>query len=142
MSSKSKDDDGDNSIKDTEKEHNKTSVVELLDALISHMNAIRSVFKVMILSSFILAPLSLMFAPVLVIHPFFIQRILFRFPDVGVFLLFFIGVSIMLASMWLYIGLSEQRFFSNWDKKFSRYTSLKNQLDKETRRTIDRKIDL
>jgi hypothetical protein len=131
MSSKSKDDDADNSIKDTEKEHNKTSVVELLDALISHMNAIRSVFKVMILSSFILAPLSLMFAAVLVIHPFFIQRILFRFPDVGVFLLFFIGVSIMLASMWLYIGLSEQRFFSNWDKKFSRYTSLKNQLDKE-----------
>ena len=131
MSSKSKDNDGDNSIKDTEKDHNKTSVVELLDALLSHMNAIRSVFKVMILSSFILAPLSLMFAAVLVIHPFFIQRILFRFPDVGVFLLFFIGVSIMLASMWLYIGLSEQRFFSNWDKKFSRYTSLKNQLDKE-----------
>jgi hypothetical protein len=131
MSSKSKDNDGDNSIKDTEKEHNKTSVVELLDALISHMNAIRSVFKVMILSSFILAPLSLMFAAVLVIHPFFIQRILFRFPDVGIFLLFFIGISIMLASMWLYIGLSEQRFFSNWDKKFSRYTSLKNLLDKE-----------
>ena len=131
MSSKSKDNDGDNSIKDTEKDHNKTSVVELLDALLSHMNAIRSVFKVMILSSFILAPLSLMFAAVLVIHPFFIQRILFRFPDVGVFLLFFIGVSIMLASMWLYIGLSEHRFFSNWDKKFSRFTSLKNQLDKE-----------
>ena len=131
MSSKGKDNDGDNSIKDTEKEHSKTSVVELLDALISHMNAIRSVFKVMILSSFILAPLSLMFAAVLVIHPFFIQRILFRFPDVGVFLLFFIGVSIMLASMWLYIGLSEQRFFSNWDKKFTRYTSLKNQLDRE-----------
>jgi hypothetical protein len=131
MSSEGNKNDGDNSIKDTEKEHNKTSVVELLDALISHMNAVRSVFKVMTLSSFILAPLSLMFAAVLVIHPFFIQRILFRFPDVGFFLLFFIGVSIMLASMWLYIGLSEQRFFSNWDKKFSRYTSLKNQLDKE-----------
>jgi hypothetical protein len=123
--------DSNNSTKDTEKDQKKASVIELLDALISHMNAIRSVFKVMILSSFILAPLSLMFAAVLVIHPFFIQRILFRFPDVGVFLLFFIGVSIMLASMWLYIGLSEQRFFSNWDKKFSRYTSLKNQLDKE-----------
>jgi hypothetical protein len=131
MSSEGNKNDGDNSIKDTEKEHNKTSVVELLDALISHMNAVRSVFKVMILSSFILAPLSLMFAAVLVIHPFFIQRIMFRFPDVGFFLLFFIGVSIMLASMWLYIGLSEQRFFSNWDKKFSRYTLLKNQLDKE-----------
>jgi hypothetical protein len=123
--------DSNNSTKDTEKDHKKTSVIELLDALISHMNAIRSVFKVMILSSFILAPLSLILAGVFVIHPFFMHRILFRIPEVGIFLLFFIGVSIMLASMWLYIGLSEQRFFSNWEKKFSSYTSLKNQLDKE-----------
>jgi|ERR1700745_3109700 hypothetical protein len=121
--------DAKNSVK--VKESDKMSVVEVLDELIFHMNSTRTVFKIMILSSFILAPLSLMLAGVLVIHPFFMHRILFRFPDIGVFLLFFIGVSIMLASMWLYIGLSEQRFFSNWDKKFSRYTSLKNQLDKE-----------
>jgi hypothetical protein len=119
--------DANNSIK----KKDKTSIVEVLDELIFHMNSTRTVFKIMILSSFILAPLSLMLAGVLVIHPFFMHRILFRFPEIGVFLLFFIGVSIMLASMWLYIGLSEQRFFSNWDKKFSRYTSLKNQLDKE-----------
>jgi MFS superfamily sulfate permease-like transporter len=112
-SSDGNDNDSNNSIKD----QNKTSVVELLDELISHMNTTRSV--------------SLMLAAVFVIHPFFMNRILFRIPDVGFFLLFFIGVSIMLASMWLYIGLSEQRFFSNWDKKFTRYTSLKNQLDKE-----------
>jgi hypothetical protein len=133
MSSKNKDNHGDNSIKDIQGGHTKTSVVELLDVLISHMNTTRGVFKVMIVSSIILAPLSLMLASVFVIHPFFMNRILYRFPDVGVFLLFFIGVSIMLASMWLYIGLSEQRFFSNWDKKFSRYISLKNQLDKELR---------
>ena len=117
--------DANNSIK----KKDKTRVVEVLDELIFHMNSTRTDFKIMILSSFILAPLSLMLAGVLVIHPFFMDRIWFRFPDIGVFLLFFIGVSIMLASMWLYIGLSEQRFFSNWDKKFSRYTSLKNQLD-------------
>jgi hypothetical protein len=138
MSSKNKDNDGNNSIKDIQGGHTKTSVVELLDVLISHMNTTRVVFKVMILSSIILAPLSLMLASVFVIHPFFMNRILYRFPDVGVFLLFFIGVSIMLASMWLYIGLSEQRFFSNWDKKFSRYISLKNQLDKELGEYVDR----
>ena len=120
-----------NDANNSVKEKDKTSVVEVLDELIFHMNSTRTVFKIMILSSFILAPLSLMLAGVLVIHPFFMHRILFRFPDIGLFLLFFIGVSIMLASMWLYIGLSEQRFFSSWDKKFSRYTSLKNQLDKE-----------
>jgi hypothetical protein len=133
MSSTDHSDDHDSNsiIRDTEKKQNKTSVVELLDELISHMNSTRSVFKIMILSSFILAPLSLMLATVFVIHPFFMHRILFRFPDIGIFLLFFIGVSIMLASMWLFIGLSEQKFFSNWDRKFKRYTSLKNQLDKE-----------
>src|SRR5436309_12056292 len=95
------------------------------------MNSTRSVFKVMILSSFILAPMSLILAGVIVIHPFFMNRIMFRLPEVGLFLLLFIGVTVMLASMWLYIGLSEQRFFSHWDKKFSKYMSLKKQVDRE-----------
>ncbi len=130
-SSDSNGNDSNNSIKNTEKDQNKTSIIEVLDELISHMNTTRNVFKVMILSSFILAPLSLILAGVFVIHPFFMHRILFRIPEVGIFLLLFIGVSIMLASMWLFIGLSEQRFFSNWDKKYNRYASLKKQLDKE-----------
>jgi len=120
-SSDSNGNDSNNSIKNTEKDQNKTSIIEVLDELISHMNTTRNVFKVMILSSFILAPLSLILAGVFVIHPFFMLRILFRIPEVGIFLLLFIGVSIMLASMWLFIGLSEQRFFSNWDKKYNRY---------------------
>jgi hypothetical protein len=125
-----KDNDASGSVKDAHEE-NKVSAPELLDELIMHMNSMRNVFKVMILSAFILAPISLMLAGVLVIHPFFLHRIFFRFPEVGVFLLFFIGVSMMLASMWLYIGLSEQRFFSNWDKKFARFTSLRDKLDRE-----------
>jgi hypothetical protein len=47
--------------------------------------------------------------------------------------LFFIVVSVILASIWLYMGLSEQRFFFNWNSKFIRYKFLKNQLDKESR---------
>ena len=129
-SSEGKDNDASGSVKDAHEE-NKVSAPELLDELILHMNSMRNVFKVMILSAFILAPISLMLAGVLVIHPFFLHRIFFRFPEVGVFLLFFIGVSTMLASMWLYIGLSEQRFFSNWDKKFARFTSLRDKLDRE-----------
>jgi hypothetical protein len=129
-SSEGKDNDASGSVKDAHEE-NKVSAPELLDELIMHMNSMRNVFKVMILSAFILAPISLMLAGVLVIHPFFLHRIFFRFPEVGVFLLFFIGVSMMLASMWLYIGLSEQRFFSNWDKKFARFTSLRDKLDRE-----------
>jgi hypothetical protein len=130
-SSEDKDADANKAKKEAENEQDKTSVPELLDELILHMNSIRSVFKVMILSSFILAPMSLILAGIIVIHPFFINRIMFRLPEVGLFLLLFIGVTVMLASMWLYIGLSEQRFFSNWDKKFSKYMSLKKQVDRE-----------
>jgi hypothetical protein len=130
-SSEANDADANKAKKETENEQDKTSVPELLDELILHMNSIRSVFKVMILSSFILAPMSLILAGIFVIHPFFINRIMFRLPEVGLFLLLFIGVTVMLASMWLYIGLSEQRFFSNWDKKFSKYMSLKKEVDRE-----------
>jgi hypothetical protein len=103
-SSEAKDTDPDKVKKEIEREQDKTSVPELLDELILHMNSVRSVFKVMILSSFILAPMSLILASIIVIHPFFMNRIMFRLPQVGVFLFIFIGVSVMLASMWLYIG--------------------------------------
>lgn len=130
-SSEAKDADANKVKKEPEREQDKISVPELLDELILHMNSVRSVFKVMILSSFILAPMSLILAGIVVIHPFFMNRIMFRLPQVGVFLFLFIGVSVMLASMWLYIGLSEQRFFSHWDKKFKKYKLSKKQADRE-----------
>ncbi|MGB8933662.1 MAG: hypothetical protein WCC17_00985 [Candidatus Nitrosopolaris sp.] len=131
MSSDASDTESNKSTNGTEKVQNKTSVIRLIDELVSHMNRTRGVFKVMILSSFILAPLCLMLTAVFTLHPFFLHRILFRFPHLGIFLLFFIGVSVILASIWLYMGLSERRFFSNWDSKYNRYKLLKRRLDKE-----------
>lgn len=110
---------------------NNVTVFELLDELISHMNTTKNIFTLLILSSFILAPIALIVAGIFVLHPFFLYRILFRLPAVGGILLLFISVSIMLASIWLYIGATEQRFFSQWNKKFSRYMSKRNQVDKE-----------
>jgi hypothetical protein len=69
-SSEGKDNDASGSIKDAQEE-DKISAPEVLDELIFHMNSMRNVFKVMILSAFILAPISLMLAGVLVIHRFF-----------------------------------------------------------------------
>ena len=115
----------------TEKVQNKTSVVHLIDELVSHMNRTRGLFKLMILSSFILAPLCLMLTAVFTLHPFFLHRILFKFPHLGIFLLFFIGVSVILSSIWLYMGLSERIFFTQWENKYNRYKLLKSRLDKE-----------
>lgn len=110
---------------------NNVTIFELLDDLISHMNTTKNIFTLLILSSFILAPIALVVAGIFVLHPFFLYRILFRLPAVGGILLLFISVSIMLASVWLFIGASEQRFFSHWNKKFNRYVSKRKQVDKE-----------
>jgi hypothetical protein len=131
MSSDASDPEPNNSTNGTEKVQNKSSVIQLIDELVSHMDRTKGVFKIMILSSFILAPLCLMLTAVFTIHPFLLHRILFRFPHLGIFLLFFIGVSVILASIWLYMGLSERSFFSNWENKYNRYKLLKRRLDKE-----------
>lgn len=111
--------------------NNNVTVFELLDELIFHMNTTKNIFTLLILSSFILAPIALIVAGILVLHPFFLYRILYRLPTVGGILLLFISVSIMLSSIWLFIGASEQKFFSQWNKKFSRYKSKRKQVDKE-----------
>jgi hypothetical protein len=131
MSSDAGETDSNNSTKRTEKSQDKASVVKLIDELVSHMNRTSGVFKMMIISSFILAPLCLMLTAVFLLHPFFLHRILFRFPHLGIFLLFFIAVSVILASIWLYMGLSERSFFSNWNNKYNRYKLMKSRLDKE-----------
>jgi hypothetical protein len=113
------------------KNKNNITIFEVLDELISHMNTTRNIFTLLILSSFILAPLALIVAGILILHPLFLYRILFRLPAIGGILLLFISVSIILASIWLFIGVNEQRFFSQWNKKFSRYMSKKRQVDKE-----------
>ncbi len=131
MSSDAVDADSNDSTNDKVKVQNKPNVIQLIDELVSHINRTRSVFKVMILSSFIPAPLCLMLTAVFIIHPFLMHRFLIRFPELGIFLLFFIGVSVILASIWLYMGLNERIFFSDWDNKYARYKLLKNRLDNE-----------
>jgi hypothetical protein len=131
MSSDASDVHSNNSTNRPEKPQDKSSVIQLIDELVSHMNRTRSVFRMMILSSFILAPLCLMLTAVFVLHPFFLHRIMFRFPHLGIFLLFFIAVSVILASIWLYMGLSERSFFSNWNDKYDRYKLMKSRLEKE-----------
>ena len=131
MSSDASDAESKNSTNHTEKVQKETRVIHLIDELVSHMNRTRGLFKLMILSSFVLAPLCLMLTAVFTLHPFFLHRILFRFPHLGIFLLFFIGVSVILSSIWLYMGLSERIFFSGWENKYNRYKLLKSRLDKE-----------
>ena len=43
----------------------------------------------------------------------------------------FIVISIAFAIILLFVAIKEYKFFSHWNKRFSKYKSLKDRVDKE-----------
>jgi hypothetical protein len=107
------------------------SIFEVLDELIYHLNTTKGSFTFMIVSSFILAPLALIVAAVFTFHPRFLLFLLDRVPEVGAILIIFVAITVILASVWLAIGIKERRFFASWNKRFGRFMSLKDKIDRE-----------
>lgn len=104
---------------------------EVLDDLIFHLNTTKSTYTFMIVSSFILAPLALIVAAIFTLYPRFLFLILDRVPQVGAILLIFVTITVILASIWLAVGIKERRFFSQWNRRFNRFMSLKDKIDRE-----------
>ncbi|HJS67827.1 MAG TPA: hypothetical protein VJ730_00250 [Nitrososphaera sp.] len=107
------------------------NIFEVLDELIFHLNTTKSMFTMLIVSSFILAPLAIIVAAVISIHPAFLGLILNRLPGVGLMIITFIGITVVLSAIWLAIGIKERAFFSAWNTRFSRFISLKERIDRE-----------
>lgn len=107
------------------------SIFQVLDDLIFHLNTTKSMFTLLIVSSFILAPAALVLAAVFVFNPEFLGLLLRRAPQLGTIIITLVGTSVILAAVWLFIGIRERRFFSRWNDRFSRFMSLKERIDKE-----------
>lgn len=178
------------------------SVFKVLDELVSHMYAFRNVAMLLIVSAFVLVPISLVIAVLLLSAPAFvtgpevhfigigmvnetggvinaekfngsympnqviIQKginitaggeivsihkgspdmmyvpagptkfmliggpFMHQVLDISTVIIIFIVVTIVLSSIYLFIGIKEYSFFSRWNKKFSRYMSLRDKVDK------------
>ncbi len=109
----------------------RNNIFEVLDELIFHLNTTRSMFTFLIVSSFILAPLAIIVAAVFAFNPRFLPFILARVPGVATIVIAFIVIVVVLASVWLAIGIKERAFFSAWNTRFSRFISLKERIDRE-----------
>lgn len=109
----------------------RNNIFEVLDELIFHLNTTKSMFTLLIVSSFILAPLALIVAAVITIHPAFLGLLLNRLPGVGTMIIAFIAITVVLAAVWLAIGMKERAFFSSWNTRFSRFMSLRESIDRE-----------
>lgn len=183
------------------KESERESIFKVLDELVSHMYTFRNVSMLLIVSAFVLVPISLVIAAMLLSAPAFVPGAevhfvgvgtlngtpgaigegglnasympneviiqkgvnitggaivtkhvgppdMFYLPagppkfmlsggpfmhqvlDISTVIIIFIVVSIVLSSIYLFIGIKEYNFFSRWNKKFSRYMSLRDKVDK------------
>ena len=106
-------------------------LLEVLDDLIFHLNTTKSTFSFLIVSSFIIAPLALIVAAVFVLHPRFLFFMLERLPQVATIIIIFLVISVILASTWLAIGIKERAFFSAWNRRFCRFMTLRERIDRE-----------
>lgn len=107
------------------------SIFEVLDELIFHLNTTKNMFTFLIVSSFILAPLAFAVAALIAVHPAFLATVMNRLPTVGMMIIAFITITVILAAVWLAIGIKERAFFSAWNTRFNRFISLKERIDRE-----------
>jgi len=112
-------------------ERRRNNIFEVLDQLIFHLNTTKSMFTLLIVSSFILAPLAIIVAAVITLHPAFLGLLLNRLPGVGTIIIAFIGITVVLSAVWLAIGIKERAFFSAWNTRFNRFISLRERIDRE-----------
>lgn len=107
------------------------SIFEVLDELIFHLNTTKSLFTFLIVSAFILGPLSLIVAGIFAVHPRLLFFLLQRAPEVGGIVILFLSLTVFMAITWLFIGIRERAFFSSWNQRFSSFMSLRARIDKE-----------
>ncbi len=114
-------------------------LLEMIDALILHINAERTWFNILVLTSILAAPISLFFTLSLLLHRRLVFIIFRVDPILGAISLIYFGIILIVASLWLAVGIREYTFLSKWNSRFKKYFSLKEQLDKELRKEFDEK---
>ena len=109
-------------------------LLEMIDNLILHINEERTWFNVLIATSILAAPISLLFTLYLLLHRRLVAFIFMRDPVLGITAIIYFVIVLVVSSLWLIVGLKEFNFISRWNSRFKRYFSLKERLDKELRK--------
>ena len=116
------------------------SLLEMIDSLISHINMERTWFNILVTTSILAAPISLFFTLLLLLHRRLVAFIFKTDPLLGITAIAYFAVILVVASLWLVVGLREHAFLSKWNSRFKKYFSLKEQLDKELRKEFEENL--
>jgi hypothetical protein len=112
-------------------------LLELIDRLILHINSERTWFNILIATSIFTSPIFILFTFYLLLHRKLIAYIFMRDPRLGVLATAYFAIIIIVSLLWLIVGIKEYKFLSKWNRRFRKYFSLKEQLDRELRKEFE-----
>jgi hypothetical protein len=106
----------------------RSNVLIQIDDLVERVNTVRKIFIGMSFSSIVLAPLSILLATFLLLHPSF-SRVLDSEDEFGYVLAVFLGIVISISSMWLGTGLRQHQALRSWNKRYTEYLKEKDRVE-------------
>lgn len=106
------------------------NILELLDSFIDQIQQLRRIMFGMSVSAIILAPLAIVLAAYLVLHPTF-YAILETENEFGLVLSIMLAAVIVISGIWLATGIRQYRSMNNWKGKYDEYSKEKEEMDKK-----------
>ncbi len=106
------------------------SIIEVIDGFIEKINQIRKTLLGISISALILTPLAIGLSAYLILHPHFFF-ILDEYDEFGIFLALSLVIMIVISISWFVLGIRQYLMLKSWNKKYSRYTQRKDQIDNQ-----------
>lgn len=105
------------------------NVLEILDGFIESMTKMRKLFVGFSVSALFLAPLAIVLAMYLILHPLFFS-VLEGSGDFGLLLSVLLSSVIVNSGTWFVLGLRQYRIINSWHKRHMRYSKVKEDMQK------------
>ncbi|HDI74204.1 MAG TPA: hypothetical protein ENF57_04295 [Candidatus Korarchaeota archaeon] len=117
-------------------EEERQSLIELLDDLIQRLNAEYRWFRLLTISSIVIAPISLLFACFILAHPNLLNRISRVDRLLAHLISLYISVNVVASVVWLIVGARESLALRKWTKRFKKYMEMRERVDREIEREL------
>lgn len=114
-------------MEDTD-EYSNHSIRDVIESFVEQIQKTRKLLFGVTISALILAPLAIGLSVYLVRHEHFFF-ILDEYDEFGTFLVVLLATIIIIASIWLVLGIRQFAMLKSWNSRYSSYMKKKEKLD-------------
>jgi uncharacterized membrane protein len=105
------------------------NILTLIETFIEQIFRIRKTLLGISISAIIMAPIAIGLSVFLLLHPSFFA-VLEMENEFGIVLGVLLGAIIIIASVWLVVGIRQYRLIGSWNKRYGNYIREKQEIDR------------